>query len=114
MTGITREWFPEDNEDRFEARDGGTVIGYANVIDIGHEIWIAELRVDPAHRGHGIARGLLAAVIAACGHRDMALSVCPFEPGLPAEALAAWYARHGFRPAGPNGRMYRPAREEGS
>lgn len=112
MTAITRERFPEENEHRFEALDGDTTIGYANVIDLGHKVWIAELRVDPAHRGRGIARSLLAAVIAVNGDRDMALSPYPFERGMPAEDLVAWYGRHGFRPAGEDGtRMHRPAQE---
>jgi GNAT superfamily N-acetyltransferase len=110
---VTHERFAEENEHRFELAGHA---GYATAIDQGHWVWIAELWVHPDRRGDGCATALLEAVIAHYAGRVLALSADPFAAtndeaaGLTAGQLAAWYARHGFRP-GAGQRMTRPARQ---
>jgi GNAT superfamily N-acetyltransferase len=90
---VTRYWLP-----------GYT--GYALVADCGGRDWLVELWVRPGYRGEGRAAVLLREVLAVSAGRELELDVCPFrlensEPGgLDASQLAAWYARHGFGPAG--------------
>jgi GNAT superfamily N-acetyltransferase len=113
---VHHRW-PEQHEEQFELLMGSAVIAYVNVIDCGHEVWIAELRVHPDHRGNGHGTELLQAVFKHYPHRQLALSCTPIGwateqgplPGaaMPAEVLARWYSRHGFRPDGENNRMVR-------
>jgi hypothetical protein len=70
-------------------------------------MWIAELWVDPVHRARGFGTCLLKAVLFQYRLRAVALSADPFEDGLDADTLTAWYARHGFHPQGGT-RMLRP------
>lgn len=108
---VAFERFEELNEDRFELPAGA---GFATVVDQGHRVWLMELWVHPGRRGCGLASVLLAAVLAGYPGRVIALAAEPFRwaddeaPGLPADELASWYARHGFRP-GPGDYMERPA-----
>jgi len=117
VPAITRDYCPEENEEHFEVpgSDGEEADGYANVIDCGHELWIAEIRVRPGRRGDGLGTVLLQAVIRRHGGRPIALSAEPFDPAPPPRPsldggqLAAWYQRHGFRRDGGH-RMIRAAR----
>lgn len=95
MTGpgpaVTHERFDEENEDRFELAG---CAGYATAADLGHEVWILEIWVDPDHRGRGGATALLEAMIAHYPGRELALSADPFRmpdhdrPGLSADQMA--------------------------
>ncbi|MFJ5120866.1 GNAT family N-acetyltransferase [Kitasatospora sp. NPDC088548] len=109
--------FPELREEQVALHVDGEVIGFANAIDCEDEVWIAEIAVHPGYQGRGLGTLLLASVLARYSGRDVALSCDPFAPsgngwppstGLPVEALAAWYSRHGFR-AGAEQRMLRTA-----
>jgi GNAT superfamily N-acetyltransferase len=103
---VTFQWFPEDNEAHFALPSGA---GFANVIDEGTRVWVAEIWVRPEFRSAGLATVLLDAVVTRFGERVIALSPTPFmlsrggslpegdSPGLSAAALASWYGRHGFR-----------------
>jgi GNAT superfamily N-acetyltransferase len=94
---IAHDHCPEQNEERFELITRGASIAYANVIDRGHEMWIAELWVHPDHRTHGFGTCLLKALLSRHRLRPIALSPDPFEDGPDTDTLASWYARHGFR-----------------
>lgn len=65
-------------------------------------MWIDTIKVDPEHRGNGHGTRLLSLVLALHPARTAGLSA-------PTSALAAWYAQSGFRSAGPDGTMHRPA-----
>jgi GNAT superfamily N-acetyltransferase len=104
VPAVTRDYCPEENEEHFEIPGTGEQAdAYANVIDCGHELWIAEICVRPGRRGDGLGSVLLRAVIDRHGSRPIALSAEPFDPappprpGLDAGQLTAWYERHGFR-----------------
>jgi GNAT superfamily N-acetyltransferase len=119
---ISHEHCPELNEERFDLYRGGRSVGYATTIDCGHEVWIAELCVDPDHRRHGLATTLLEAIFSRHAGRVLALAAEPFELSerrparstemLSADELAAWYARHGFRRDGGTRMVRRPAAPE--
>lgn len=105
---VTCDWFEDESEARFELPRAD---GYASVIAMPGRAWLAELWVHPRARSAGRATVLLDAVTGRFGHRAITLSAEPFSlprsvhlpggdlPGLPAASLAAWYGRHGFRPA---------------
>ncbi|WP_405968896.1 GNAT family N-acetyltransferase (plasmid) [Streptomyces sp. NBC_00015] len=105
---LTRETVDEANEAWLLLHDGDLLIAFVDIIDCGHELWITDIAVHPDYRGHGLASRLLNAVIHENPGSDIALSCCAITvdlwewpkgiAGLPTEALAAWYARYGFRP----------------
>ncbi|MEE1741225.1 GNAT family N-acetyltransferase [Streptomyces sp. BE147] len=85
------------NEEVFELLVEGRYIGHATVADLGDVYWIDEIRVGCDHQGSGYGNLLLTAVLGAYNDGDFALSCEQFDVGLSSSALAAWYARHGFR-----------------
>ncbi|MER6982601.1 GNAT family N-acetyltransferase [Streptomyces carpinensis] len=102
---LTRE--TDDNELWLLLRLNGLLIGYLQVIDCGHELWVMEIGVHPEHRGHGHGTRLLRALLDENPSAQIAGSCGSFAPdhvwrrartGMPDTALAAWYERHGFRP----------------
>ena len=70
--GISRETFDRalDNSLNFTALRGPTVAGFARVVtDRATFAWLCDVFVLPAHRGHGVSRRLMDAVMA---HPDLA------------------------------------------
>lgn len=103
---LVRRADPEANEEWFLLQVGEQTVGYIDLVDRGDEMWVAEIAVHPAYRGQGLATRLLTTALAYHHGSDFALACEPFEaelrewprrPGLPGDALAAWYARHGFQ-----------------
>ncbi|GHG80769.1 GNAT family N-acetyltransferase [Streptomyces griseocarneus] len=97
----------DDNETWLLLYLGDTLVGYLNAIDCGDELWVMEVSVHPAHRGHRHGTHLLKALLNENPVSQIALSCDSFTPdhlwrhapeGLAEPALAAWYPRHGFRP----------------
>ncbi|MEU5959337.1 GNAT family N-acetyltransferase [Streptomyces sp. NPDC047525] len=107
---LTRQTDEEANESWLLLHDGDLLIGFADIIDRGFELWLAEIAVHPDYRGRGLASRLLDAVVVENSGHAIALA-CDASPvddlaewpsevaGLPTRLLAAWYDRHGFRPA---------------
>ncbi|MGW6145743.1 GNAT family N-acetyltransferase [Streptomyces sp. NPDC055140] len=105
---LTRKTDDEANETWLLLHDGDLLIGFVDIIDRSFELWITDIAVHPDYRGRGLGSRLLNAVIHENPGSDIALSCCAITVdlrewpqsvvGLPTEALAAWYARHGFRP----------------
>ncbi len=65
-------------------RDDGQVVGYLCLWEIGDEIHITNLAVDPAHRRRGVARFLLTEILADArrrGIRTVFLEVRPTNTG---------------------------------
>ncbi|HVT18302.1 MAG TPA: ribosomal protein S18-alanine N-acetyltransferase [Thermoanaerobaculia bacterium] len=86
-------------------RGAGPAAGYACFRHGGGEAELLRIAVDPAERGRGIARQLVAAGFDCL--RDAAVSVCHLEvrpSNLPAQAL---YRRLGFTPYGRRRAYYR-------
>lgn len=70
--GISRETFDRalDNSLNFTALRGPTVAGFARVVtDRATFAWLCDVFVLPAHRGHGVSRRLMDAVMT---HPDLA------------------------------------------
>ncbi|KOV84739.1 hypothetical protein ADL03_15860 [Nocardia sp. NRRL S-836] len=96
----------EDNEGRLALAVNGSEVGYALIIERPDAtLWIDTIRITPDQRGNGLGTRLLALVLGLHPGRDIGL-------GAPTAALSAWYARHGFRPAGRHGEMRRPATQQ--
>jgi GNAT superfamily N-acetyltransferase len=118
---VSGEISHELNEERFDLYRGGRSVGYATTIDCGHEVWIAEVYVQPDHRGLGLATTLLEAIFSRHAGRVLALAAEPFEwpdrhPVQPAQMvsadeLVAWYARRGFHRDGGHRMVRWPAPE---
>jgi GNAT superfamily N-acetyltransferase len=93
--GISRETFDRalDNSLNFTARRGSTVVGFARVVtDRATFAWLCDVFVLPAHRGNGVSRLLMDAVMT---HPELA--------GLRNFLLATrdahgLYEKFGFRP----------------
>lgn len=73
-------------------------------------VWLKGMKVDPAHRGRGMAKTLLEAALAKYQGQDLRLRAKPYddEP-LDAAALQKFYGRYGFVPYDDEGRMVRKA-----
>jgi len=70
--GISRETFDRalDNSLNFTALRGSTLAGFARVVtDRATFAWLCDVFVLPAHRGHGVSRRLMDAVMT---HPDLA------------------------------------------
>jgi GNAT superfamily N-acetyltransferase len=64
--GVSRETFDRalDNSLNFTALRGSTVVGFARVVtDRATFAWLCDVFVLPAHRGHGVSRRLMDAVM---------------------------------------------------
>ncbi|MFI5864544.1 GNAT family N-acetyltransferase [Streptomyces sp. NPDC051546] len=105
---LTRKSEEEANETWLLLHDEDLLIAFVDIVDRGHELWITDIAVHPDYRGRGLASRMLNAVIHENPGADIALACCAFTvddlgewpsgvAGLPTEALAAWYARYGFR-----------------
>ncbi|MFC8021935.1 GNAT family N-acetyltransferase [[Kitasatospora] papulosa] len=104
---LTRRADDDANEAWLLLHDGDLLIAFVDIVDRGYELWITDIAVHPDYRGRGLASRLLNSVIHENSGSDIALSCCAMTMdlqewpkdagGLPTEALAAWYARHGFR-----------------
>ncbi|WP_440580918.1 GNAT family N-acetyltransferase [Streptomyces sp. PT19] len=102
---LTRRADDDANESWLLLHNGDLLIAFAAIIDRGYELWITDIAVHPDYRGRGLASRLLNSVIHENSGSDIALSACAMDlqewpkdaGGLPTEALAAWYTRHGFR-----------------
>jgi ribosomal-protein-alanine N-acetyltransferase len=79
-------------------RDGGTIVGYLCVWEIGDEIHVTNVAVHPSRRRQGIARGLLAGLLAEAQARDVRLVVLEVRPSN-REAIGL-YESFGFRVTG--------------
>ena len=93
--GLTRDVFERavDNSLSFLARGDDEIAGYARVVtDRATFAWLCDVFVLPAHRGSGVARVLLGAVMA---HPDLQ-SVRNFM--LATRDAHGLYAKYGFTP----------------
>ncbi len=79
-------------------RDGGRLVGYLCLWEIGHEIHITNLAVHPGCRRQGVARTLLEAMLDEGRTRGVQLAVLEVRP-TNAEALGL-YESLGFRVIG--------------
>jgi 4-diphosphocytidyl-2-C-methyl-D-erythritol kinase len=92
-----------------EARSG-RISGFAAARDATDLYWLSDLAIDPAFKGMGLRRALVAAVVARAGwffHRAVGLAVAD-------EATADWYRRRRFLAVAPGeepGELRRLARE---
>ncbi len=87
------EWDDADEEARhFAARRGGEIIGTGRLLDTGQ---IGRMAVLPEHRGHGIGRAILDAVVDAAHRHGQ-------DVFLMAQAdVVSFYEAAGFEPRGP-------------
>lgn len=89
---------------RRDGGDGGDVVGVVRVHDVDDEVGeFGMLAADPAHRGRGIGRDLVAFAEQRCGRRGRSVMqlelLVPRGPVHPGKAsLDAWYTRLGYRP----------------
>ncbi|MGW4527799.1 GNAT family N-acetyltransferase [Amycolatopsis sp. NPDC004378] len=93
----------EDNEGRIALAANGREVGFVLFLDCPDAtVWIDTIHVAHQLRGNGIGNRLLALVLALNPGRRLGLAA-------PTATLAAWYARSGFVPSGPDGVMHRAA-----
>jgi ElaA protein len=72
--------------------DGGTLLGYARVLDDG-KVWrIGRVVLDPEVRGRGLAEPLMTTALSVCPGRDVVLDA--------QTPLAKWYETFGFAVSG--------------
>ena len=84
--------------------EGDALVGFAGAAVVGEEAHVTNLLVDPAHRGKGVGRRLMIALISAAvaeGARHTTLEVR--SSGAAALSL---YSRLGFAPAGARRNYY--------
>jgi RimJ/RimL family protein N-acetyltransferase len=96
---VWRSWIA-DRSGRFIVADlRGTPVGIAKINDFGRgQVWLEGLRVDPAHRGKGIARAINREVVRTLGRmRPRAVRYCT---GAGNRASRHIGGRFGFRVAG--------------
>jgi len=100
---IFRDELAADNRTYVVAADE-SVVGFGGVMVIGDEAHITNLLVDPDHRGKGLGRSLMVALIEAAiaaGARHLTLEVRKRN-----EAARALYSRLGLAPVGVRPRYY--------
>lgn len=84
---------PEPGTRHVLLREGGSLIGYARVLDDDREWRIGRVVLVAAGRGRGLADVLMRAALGCCPDRDVVLD---------AQApLAGWYSSLGFTADGP-------------
>ncbi|MGU3437812.1 GNAT family N-acetyltransferase [Actinomycetes bacterium M1A6_2h] len=67
------------DKNRYEIREDGTVLGFAEYNRSGHEIAFLHTEVDPQYGGRGLAGQLIAfALDDARSRKDSVLPYCPF------------------------------------
>nr|WP_197983453.1 GNAT family N-acetyltransferase [Aeromicrobium sp. CFBP 8757] len=72
---------------RFEARDEGTLVGFADYIRTDELIVFTHTEVDTAWEGHGVGSRLAEIGIRTAEHNHLrVLAICTF--------IASWMARH--------------------
>ncbi len=79
-------------------RQGGSIVGYLCVWEIADEIHVTNVAVHPTRRRQGIARTLLAGLLAEAPARDVRLIVLEVRPSN-REAISL-YESFGFRVTG--------------
>ncbi|WP_370973955.1 GNAT family N-acetyltransferase [Amycolatopsis sp. cg9] len=93
----------QDNEGRIALAEGDREAGFLLFIDCADDsVWIDTIRVVPGLRGNGLGTRLLTLALDLHPGRTIGLAA-------PTAALAAWYGRFGFVPAGPDGVLRRTA-----
>ena len=96
----------------FAARErlGADVIGYAGISTLGQpDAWECEIHtiaVDPDHRGRGVGRALLEAMLAVADENDAAVFL---EVRTDNEVAIGLYSHHGFSTAGLRRNYYQPS-----
>ncbi|MDS1112351.1 ribosomal protein S18-alanine N-acetyltransferase [Gordonia westfalica] len=96
----------------FAAREraGGEVIGYAGISTLGqpdaYECEIHTIAVDPAHRGRGIGKTLLEAMLTVADAVDAPVFL---EVRTDNDVAITLYSRHGFSTAGIRRNYYQPS-----
>ncbi len=79
-------------------RAGVRIVGYLCLWEIGHEVHITNLAVHPEHRGRGVARALLEAMLEGAHRRGVELIFLEVRP-TNAEAIGL-YGSFGFQVIG--------------
>jgi ribosomal-protein-alanine N-acetyltransferase len=79
-------------------RDGDAVVGYLCVWEIADEVHVTNVAVHPDHRRRGIARDLLAGLLADARARDLRMVVLEVRPSN--HSAIALYEAYGFRVTG--------------
>lgn len=100
---VFRDELAADNRTYLVA-DDDVVVGFGGVMVIGDEAHITNLLVDPDHRGKGLGRRLMVALIEAAiadGAHHLTLEVRKQN-----EAARALYSRLGLAPVGVRPRYY--------
>ncbi|MCG5431770.1 ribosomal protein S18-alanine N-acetyltransferase [Mycobacterium sp. MYCO198283] len=90
----------------FAAREGDKLVGYAGIARLGasppYEYEVHTIGVDPAHRGRGIGRALLDALLGVAGDATVFLEVRTDN-----EVAQSLYRSAGFEVIGRRRRYYR-------
>jgi RimJ/RimL family protein N-acetyltransferase len=96
---VWRSWIADKSGRFIVAELEGTPVGIAKINDFGRgQIWLEGLRVDPGHRGKGIARAINREVVRTLGRmRPRAVRYCT---GAGNQASRHIGGRFGFRVAG--------------
>ena len=79
-------------------REASVIVGYLCVWEIADEIHVTNIAIHPAHRRRGIARELLAALIADARARDLRMIVLEVRPSN--QQAIALYESFNFRVTG--------------
>jgi ribosomal-protein-alanine N-acetyltransferase len=79
-------------------RESGVIIGYLCVWEIADEVHVTNIAIHPAHRRRGIARELLAGLIADARARDLRMIVLEVRPSN--HQAIALYESFNFRVTG--------------
>ena len=104
--------FRAEHNTYFAARErlGADVIGYAGISTLGQpDAWECEIHtiaVDPDHRGRGVGRALLEAMLAVADENDAAVFL---EVRTDNEVAIGLYSHHGFSTAGLRRNYYQPS-----
>jgi len=78
--------------------ESGVIVGYLCVWEIADEVHVTNIAIHPAHRRRGIARELMAALIADARARDLRMIVLEVRPSN--QQAIALYESFNFRVTG--------------